>query len=57
MAIFATLFDALNKSNIRYVVVGGLAAVLHGYVRLTVDMIDIEQLEKIQKRKKGANGG
>ncbi len=38
MAIFAPLFDALNKSNIRYVVVGGLATVLHGYVRLTVDI-------------------
>jgi len=38
MAIFAPLFDALNNSNIRYVVVGGLATVLHGYVRLTVDI-------------------
>jgi hypothetical protein len=38
MAIFAPLFDALNQSNIRYVVVGGLATVLHGYVRLTVDI-------------------
>jgi hypothetical protein len=38
MAIFAPLFDALNKANIRYVVVGGLATVLHGYVRLTVDI-------------------
>ena len=38
MAIFAPLFEALNMSNIRYVVVGGLATVLHGYVRLTVDI-------------------
>jgi hypothetical protein len=37
MPIFAPLFDVLNQSNIRYVVVDGLAAVLHGYVRLTVD--------------------
>ncbi len=37
MSIFAPLFDVLNQSNIRYVVVDGLAAVLHGYVRLTVD--------------------
>jgi len=52
MAIFAPLFDALTQSNIRYVVVGGLATVLHSYVRLTVDMINIEQLEQIQKQKK-----
>ena len=38
MAIFVPLFDALNRSNIRYVVVGGLATVLHGYARLTVDI-------------------
>ena len=38
MAIFAPLFDALNKANIRYVVVGGLATVLYGYTRLTVDI-------------------
>jgi hypothetical protein len=52
MAIFAPLFDALSKSNIRYVVVGGLATVLHGYARLTVDidlMVDLapEQAEKV----------
>ncbi|MEC4679883.1 MAG: DUF6036 family nucleotidyltransferase [Nitrospirota bacterium] len=52
MAIFAPLFDALSKSNVRYVVVGGLATVLHGYPRLTVDidlMVDLapEQAEKV----------
>ncbi len=52
MAIFAPLFDALNTTNIRYVVVGGLATVLHGYPRLTVDidlMVDLapEQAEKV----------
>jgi hypothetical protein len=38
MAIFAPFFETLNKSDIRYVVVGGLATVLHGFVRLTVDI-------------------
>lgn len=52
MAIFAPLFDALNKADIRYVVVGGLATVLHGYARLTVDIdlvVDLapEQAEKV----------
>jgi len=37
MPIFAPLFDVLNQSNIRYVVVDGLAAVFYGYVRLTMD--------------------
>ena len=44
MAIFAPFFDALNRANLRYVVVGGLATVLHGYTRLTVDsdlMVDL----------------
>ncbi len=52
MAIFAPLFDTLNTAGIRYVVVGGLATVLHGYARLTVDidlMVDLapEQAEKV----------
>jgi len=52
MAIFAPLFDAFNTANIRYVVVGGLATVLHGYARLTVDidlMVDLapEQAKKV----------
>ncbi len=47
-----TIFDALTQPNICYEVVGGLATVLHGYIRLTVDIIDIEQLEQIQNRKK-----
>lgn len=52
MAIFVPLFDELNKANLRYVVVGGLATVLHGYARLTVDvdlMVDLapDEAEKI----------
>ena len=34
------IFEALNGSGARYLVVGGLAVVAHGYVRLTAD-IDI----------------
>lgn len=32
------LFDALNRAGVRYVVVGGVAVVLHGFARLTADL-------------------
>ena len=35
---FESLFEALNEAEVRYVVVGGLAVVLHGYARLTGDV-------------------
>ena len=46
MALFEPLFLALNGAGVRYVVVGGLAVVLHGYARLTVDVdlvIDLDE--------------
>jgi hypothetical protein len=45
MALFEPIFAALNEAGIRYVVVGGLAVVLHGHARLTADIdlvIDLE---------------
>lgn len=38
MPLFEPLFDALNRAEVRYVVVGGLATVLHGHARLTADV-------------------
>ena len=38
MSLFEPIFLALNDAGARYVVVGGLATVLHGYARLTVDV-------------------
>ena len=38
MALFEPLFDAFNKAGLRYVVVGGVAVVLHGFARLTADV-------------------
>lgn len=38
MALYEPLFEALNRADVRYVVVGGLAAVLHGHARLTADV-------------------
>jgi len=52
MALFEPFFQALNHANLRYVVVGGLATVLHGHARLTVDidlMVDLapDHAEKV----------
>ena len=38
MALFEPLFQALDRAGARYVVVGGLAVVLHGHARLTADV-------------------
>ncbi len=38
MLLYEPLFRALNASEARYVVVGGVATVLHGYARLTADI-------------------
>jgi hypothetical protein len=35
---FTALFTALDRAHVRYVVVGGLATVLHGHPRLTADV-------------------
>lgn len=38
MGLLEPLFTALNRAQVRYVVVGGLATVLHGFARLTADV-------------------
>jgi hypothetical protein len=38
MSLFEPIFAALENGAIRYVVVGGMATVLHGYARLTADV-------------------
>ncbi|MFP4615917.1 MAG: nucleotidyl transferase AbiEii/AbiGii toxin family protein [Thiohalorhabdus sp.] len=42
---FTRVFDALNAAGVRYVVVGGLATVLHGLDRLTADIDLVVDLE------------
>ncbi len=45
MSPLESIFDALNRAGVRYVVVGGVALVLHGFARLTGDldlMVDLE---------------
>jgi hypothetical protein len=38
MSLFEPIFEALNGAGVRYIVVGGLATVLHGHARLTADI-------------------
>jgi hypothetical protein len=42
---------ALNEADVRYLVVGGLAVVAHGYVRLTMDMDLFLDLQEDNLRK------
>lgn len=39
------VLDALNQAQVRYLVVGGVAVVLHGYLRATADLDLVVQLE------------
>ena len=43
--IYLELLKALEDSKIRYVVVGGVAVVLHGFVRATMDLDIVISLE------------
>ncbi|MBD3160507.1 MAG: hypothetical protein GF346_00175 [Candidatus Eisenbacteria bacterium] len=40
------VLEALNRANVRYLVVGGVAVVLHGYLRTTADLDLVVQLER-----------
>ena len=40
------VLDALNRAGVRYLVVGGVAVVLHGRLRTTVDLDLVVQLHK-----------
>lgn len=48
MSLYLPLFKALNDADVQYIIVGGLATVLHGYARLTADIdlvINLNQQE------------
>jgi hypothetical protein len=40
------ILDALNQARVRYLIVGGVADVLHGYLRTTADLDLIIQLDR-----------
>lgn len=51
MGFFEQTIKALNDADVRYVVVGGLAVVLHGHARVTVDLdlvLDLEPAEVLK---------
>lgn len=51
MSVFEPIFQILNTAGVRYVVVGGLATVLHGYARMTADVdlaVDLAPEEAIK---------
>ncbi len=48
MSQFIPIFRLLNDAEVRYIVVGGIATILHGYVRATTDVdlvVDLHTLE------------
>jgi hypothetical protein len=45
------VLDTLNRACVRYLVVGGVAVVLHGYLRTTADLDLIIQLERENVRR------
>lgn len=52
--IYEDIFKALYEEEVRYLIVGGMAVNLYGYVRMTVDldmMVDLDEgnLEKVIK--------
>jgi hypothetical protein len=51
VAVIEPIFEALNTAGARYVVVGGLAVVLHGYARLTADVDLVVDLAPAEARK------
>ena len=51
MPLFEPLFRALNDAQARYVVVGGVATVLHGYARFTADVDLVIDLDPTEARK------
>jgi hypothetical protein len=57
VALFEPLFDALNRADVRYVVVGGVAVVLHGFARLTGDVDLAIDLQPAEARKAVATFG
>ncbi len=51
MSLFEPVLEALNRSQVRYVVVGGLATVLQGHARLTADVDLVIDLAPVEARR------
>jgi hypothetical protein len=46
MTLFLPVVEAFNREQVSYVIVGGLATVLHGHLRLTADVDFVISLER-----------
>ena len=46
LADVEAILRALNDAEVRYLIVGGLAVIAHGYVRLTVDVDIVLNLQR-----------
>lgn len=51
MSLLEPLFETLNRAGVRYVLVGGVATVLHGFARLTADVDLVVDLTPAEARK------
>ncbi len=51
MSLFEPIFEALARDQARFVVVGGVAVVLHGFARLTADLDLALELEPAEARR------
>jgi predicted nucleotidyltransferase len=51
MSFYLPLFRKLNDADVAYVVVGGLATVLHGYARFTADVDLVINLQQAESEK------
>src|SRR3989304_9005630 len=51
VSLFEPVFEALNDAQVRYVVVGGFATVLHGHARLTAEIDLVIDLSPSEARK------
>lgn len=51
MTFYERVFGALNRAHVRYIVVGGVAVVLHGHPRLTADLDLVLDLEEAAARR------
>lgn len=51
MSLYSPLFKALNDEKVQYIIVGGLATVLHGYARFTADIDLVINLNQAEAKK------
>jgi len=52
---YQEIFDALEKKKVQYLVVGGVAVVLHGFVRATADldlMVALDPEQRLERQNK-----